>query len=134
MSVWSECCCLHEGHSSNILFSYLLNILDKRIKNSFLLNIFFMSPNKYNILRKKIFNREVTYNFKSFCDGLNYYVQSFSADYVTMCKRSVPDFDQCLINSIETLRPHLAKGKCLQNGIIRLKANKSQNMKDCTWK
>lgn len=30
-----------------------------------------------------------------------------------MCKRSVPDFDQCLINSIETLRPHLAKGKYL---------------------
>jgi len=31
---------------------------------------------------------------------------------VKLCKNSEPDFDACLINSVETLRPRLNKGKC----------------------
>ncbi|XP_046668433.1 circadian clock-controlled protein daywake-like [Homalodisca vitripennis] len=31
-------------------------------------------------------------------------------DYIPMCKRDVPDFDKCLLNTVEVVRPHLAKG------------------------
>jgi hypothetical protein len=35
-----------------------------------------------------------------------------TASYVKVCQKSDPDFDACLINSVETLRPRLNKGKC----------------------
>ncbi|XP_054269981.1 circadian clock-controlled protein daywake-like [Macrosteles quadrilineatus] len=31
-------------------------------------------------------------------------------DYVPVCKKSDPNFDQCVIKAIEVVRPHLAKG------------------------
>jgi hypothetical protein len=34
-----------------------------------------------------------------------------AASYVKVCKKSDPDLDACLINSVETLRPRLNKGK-----------------------
>jgi len=35
---------------------------------------------------------------------------SVAASYVKTCKRSDPDFDACVINSVESLRPRLNKG------------------------
>ena len=37
---------------------------------------------------------------------------SVAASYMHVCKRRDPQLNECIVNSIETLRPYLLKGKC----------------------
>lgn len=41
------------------------------------------------------------------------------ADYVPVCKRSNPNFDKCVLESVEVVRPYLAKGKLVRNMFVR---------------
>jgi hypothetical protein len=36
---------------------------------------------------------------------------SVAASYMKVCKRHDPQLNECIVNSIETLRPYLLKGK-----------------------
>jgi len=36
---------------------------------------------------------------------------SVAASYMHVCKRNDPQLNECIVNSIETLRPYLLKGK-----------------------
>lgn len=56
---------------------------------------------------------EKYFHFLLFSNGLPNTGGNFlvTASYVKVCKKSEPDFDACLLNTVETLRPRLNKGK-----------------------
>lgn len=43
---------------------------------------------------------------------------SVPASYIKVCKRSDPKLNDCIINSIETLRPYLLKGEWMTENVV----------------